>query len=456
MLNARNTVIAVVMIAILSLVSMCVTLMRPPDSGGQAGDSYGTRAQGQRAMFEILTELGVTTERLLVPPTAAFDRSATLVFWRPRQQLIQAESTYLRAVGEWIRSGGRVVVAPDDEFASNDWKFSLNPSSDSVPSLLECLGVPQVRLKSLDLEPAAKVETPTADAANSGPPSGESGHDLSISDDLHEFRELVSNRIPPIPTGTRPVMATGDFSAQLEGVTTLELPVRKLQVLDLGGSTPAGRLTLRDADGAEQTLAALFRQGQGELIIVGSAALCENRVIARQDNSVLATRLLAVPGRPVLFDEFYHGLTLRGNPLWLFTRPGYAVVTLSLLLALGVWIWRESTFLGPRQAEPRITRRSIREYVEAMSRFMSRGRSSRWFMLQEVRDGVLHGIRQELGLPPGREHVEDLASVLARRDPVRARRLVEAVVSVDGAIAGGGSPREQATIQLLQGILNCL
>ena len=159
--------------------------------------------------------------------------------------------------------------------------------------------------------------------------------------------------------------------------------------LKVGESVPDGTITFEGPGGGEQVLAAAYHRGKGEVVVVASPAIAENGLITRHDNSVLAVHLLAAPGRPVVFDEFYHGLTLRGNPLWLFTQRGYAATTLCLLALIGLWIWREAVFLGPPLAPETQSRRSIGEYVDAMARFLNRGGSSQAFLLREVRSGVL-------------------------------------------------------------------
>ena len=123
-------------------------------------------------------------------------------------------------------------------------------------------------------------------------------------------------------------------------------------------------------------------------------------LLAKADNSVLAARLLAPKGRASSFDEFYHGLAVRGNPLYLLTRPGFAAVTLGILLGVGVWTWRQAVFLGPPLVDPEPSRRDIGEYIDAMGDFFRRGPGHRRFLVREVRDGVLQQLCQELKLPP--------------------------------------------------------
>lgn len=459
MLTARNVVVLTIAIAVVSLASVCISLMQPPDSGGLAGDSFGTRAHGQRALYETLSELGVRVERLLVPPTEALARDTTLVFWRPHFNLVNIEPAHLHAIAEWVRQGGRVVVAPDR--SDNVSPFSMqNLSGLNKPprNVLEELGLKGVAVKTIDL--AAEVGD-SGKADENRPPKHRSSSPQALrkqplADDLNALGKFVSGNYESVPLQNVAIRASGTLAGLEAQVKQIKVPARGLAVITAGESQPSGTVTIIDRDGKDQTLIATYPLGAGELIVIASPEIAENRTIALEDNSVLMAHLLAEPGRAVVFDEFYHGLTIRGNPLWLFTRRGFGATALGLLMAIGFLIWRQSVFLGPPFESTVKPRRSIGEYVEAMSRFLNRGGGSRPFVLEQVRDGALHAVRRELGLPPGREKVEELAAVLARRDPARARQLVEAVGKIDETLSQNQTCRPLDAVRLLQGISNCL
>ncbi len=459
MLTARNFMALTLVIAVLSLAWECRELARPPDSGGLGGDTYGTRALGQRGLFEILADLGIPVERILAPPTAVVARDVTLVLWKPQPELVQMEPAYLRALARWVENGGRVVVAPDGRrVASRPIGMSGRPLSTAESTVLGELGLATVSVRTIDLKSAEKgpEAQPTGRSSSGRTSETATNRDESENDDVPRIRDLLTGTARPIITRAVAVKATGVFSPLRELVSTIEVPTEKLQVLSVGASAPDGTITFHDPAGSEQILAAVYHRGKGELVVVASPAIAENRLIARHDNSVLAVQLLAVPARPVVFDEFYHGLTIRGNPLWLFTQRGYAATTLCLLTVIGLWIWREAVFLGPPLAPQAQSRRSIGEYVDAMARFLNRGGSSRAFLLREVRSGVLHAVRDELHLPPLRDHVDELAAVLARRDPRRARQLIEAVGAVDEALSRKVVLRKAVAEDLFKRMSRCL
>ncbi|GAG92904.1 unnamed protein product, partial [marine sediment metagenome] len=112
MLTTRSVVTAAIAIAIVSIIAASLPLLQSPGSAGLGSDSFGTRAHGHRALFEVLTELGIPARRSLGPPTDVLGTSTTLVFLGAHPGLIQVEPAYLRQVAQWVRGGGRVVVAP--------------------------------------------------------------------------------------------------------------------------------------------------------------------------------------------------------------------------------------------------------------------------------------------------------------------------------------------------------
>ena len=453
MLTARSIVITTILVAVLSIVAACVSLLRPPDNGGLGGDTYGTRAHGQCALFQILMELNVPVERLLLPPTESLDRQITLVFWNSHHNLVQLEPAYLQSVARWVQEGGRVVVAPA---ATSDMELNLRSLQKPglnrpVKSILQALGLTQVHIERV-FDDGWADEEPTE--------TEEDEREIRPAriEDFESFRRALkqTRSAKIIPIRTVSVHATGQLSYLNGLVSMLEVPGRGLQVVVTGTSEPSGRLTFKTDDGVQQTLAATYRLEQGEVVVVGDPSLVQNRMIAGLDNSVLAVHLLAVEGRPVVFDEFYHGLTIRGNPLWLFTRRAYGVLMVALLTIVGLLVWRQAIFLGPPLKFFSTSRRTIAEYIEATSRFLNRGWSSRSFLLREVRDGVLWKLRHDLALPPGEERPEQITTALKRRDPQRAKQLAAALKFVDETLASGEFPSEKASIQALKRISACL
>ena len=67
MLTGRSVLIFAIILAVLSLLGMVVSLMQPPDREGLGSDSYGTRARGYKAVFDLLEELKAPSGEKFVP-----------------------------------------------------------------------------------------------------------------------------------------------------------------------------------------------------------------------------------------------------------------------------------------------------------------------------------------------------------------------------------------------------
>ncbi len=480
MLTARSIVITTIVIAVLSIVGGCLTMLRTPDHGGLGRDSYGTRAYGHRALFEILKELDVPVRRRLAPPTAKIDKHTTLVFWASDAYFVQLEPAYLKPIADWVRAGGRVVVAPakTDVNMLMVARMQQTPSRRKPTSLLKELQLPDLKFRRIDHEGKVigggvigeeeelidlKEGTPFQDDEDAEQQRQRTaGRKRTSRKDIRNFEEFreeftaALGKLSPTETRSVAVRADGELAELGKHVESLAVPDDSVQVVDLGDTKPLGTLTFADEQGGEHTLVATFRVGKGSVVVVAEPTLAANRCIAKNDNSIMAVDLLAGGRGVVVLDGFYHGLTIRGNPLWLFTRRNYGVMTAALLTLIGIWIWRHATFLGPPLAPAVTSRRSVGEYVEAMARFLQHGRDSRRYLLQEVRDGVLWFLRHDLGLSPGHEHPDDIIAVIARRDPKRAEQVAESIRLVDELLANPDKSSERETVRSLQRISACL
>jgi hypothetical protein len=209
-----------------------------------------------------------------------------------------------------------------------------------------------------------------------------------------------------------------------------------------------------EPDGQPQILAAIYPHGRGKIAVLADARLAENAYLGRDDNAVLIAHLLADPRRPVVFDEFYHGRTVRSNPLWLATRFPYNALALSVLGTTLLVSWRAARALGPPIPRRLRSRRTLAEYIDAMSRLLNRSRRPVPYLLSELRHGLLWRIRRELGLPPGREDVDKLLQVLARRDPPLADSLREALSALEQTLKAP-SPRSAEVTATLAKVSRC-
>jgi hypothetical protein len=203
-----------------------------------------------------------------------------------------------------------------------------------------------------------------------------------------------------------------------------------------GGNVPEGRIrTAVEPDGSPETLAAVYALGSGTITVLADPRLAQNQLVGRADNAVLIAHLLADLKKPIVFDEFYHGLTVRSNPFWLLSRFPYDILAASVLAATVLVGWRAARFLGPPLSSRPVSRRTLSEYIEAMARLLNRSQKPVPFLLGELRQGLLWRIRYDLGLPPAHDDADKIVRTLQRRDPVLAATVRDAIRAIDDSLA---------------------
>jgi hypothetical protein len=432
-LTPRNVILASIAVLAISLVWGVISLMGEPDSGGRGRDSYGVRRDGQRGLYETLSELGLPVRRSVEPPGRGLPTASTVVLWGPQAMLVAFEPRYLQRLRDWVDEGGRVVVAPA---AASEFMIMDEELENFDTTIWEALGLDGVSIDELD---RGDLPLP-AEAAAQAPKSGTAA---TLDDVMGEF--AAEDR----PRAVLDVTATGSLQSLAADVRQITVPGDRLQVVASRKRRPAGELTFRDVVGARRALAAAYTIGKGEIIVVGDPMLFNNFALAQTDNSVLAAHLLLDGDREAVLDEFYHGLSVRGNPFWLLTKPGYALLVAAILLMVGIVTWREAILIGPPLTNPDASRRTMAEYVDAMSRFFNRGRKTRAFLLEAVRDGALRHVAAEHGLANAKLEVESIAAAVGRRNPERAKRLREATAQVDAVLAKGHKGPESETVQAI-------
>ena len=441
MLSVRNAIISASLLFVMSLGFTVLNMMQSPDSEGYGTDSFGTRGLGYRGMFETLDELNIPVSRQFAPPIVEKLPEGSLVFLGPDPIIVGTEPTYLRDLQQWVQDGGRIVVAPS---VAKRFMTQARLAQFKVP--------PQTVLQTLGLEGFEQSITFDTDS------EAESDHrDRSLRRDAEEvasdFFEALNALAPTLQKIS--VTVTGDWDSIDGHVNELTIPGEGFNTFT-PGAEPTGAILWTDGQAEPRVLAARFARGRGEIVVVSDPILFSNRLIAKSDNSVLAAYVLTPDGQPVTFDEFYHGLGVRGNPLYLLTRLSYAATTLGILVALGLWVWREAIFPGPPLPDETVRRRDIGEYIHAMARFFIEGGAGRNRLLQELKTGVLRQISIDSGLPPETGDIERIAAAVARKDPQRSTRLLETARAVDDALASGKTLSEKQTQDAMRRISACL
>lgn len=436
MITPRSVILTIVAVLLAALAWGVFGILGEPDSGGRAADSYGTRNDGQRGLYETMTELGLPVSRSLAPPGADVALNTTVVLWRPHGNLVMHEPRFLQELGDWVKSGGRVVLTPPAGISPLQAMRDMGlPGKDENETLWDAMHLAEFRPVAIDA-PVTDAVTPRRSSFDASP----------------EFKNFFN---PPLRSVSVDVEARGALAPLSADVRQLELSQDGWGAIDLGSGESNGELVWTDENGDEHAAIRRFAVGQGEVVVVGDPRLFGNWFLAKADNSVLAVRLLLGDREQVQFNEFYHGLSVRGNPLWLLTRRGYALLAAAVIGVVALITWRSAVLLGPPLSTPEPSRRTVAEYVDAMSRFLDRGRRTRTQLLQEVYLGTLRSIAAEHQMTTSREDARAVAKVVARREPGRAERLRAAATAVDAVLAKHDKATEHETVTALQMLHDC-
>jgi hypothetical protein len=465
MLTTRNVVTVVILVVLICLVSATIALLRGPTGGVTGRDSFGTHSYGFRGLFETLSELKVPVERELTPPDGLLDRDITLAILEPDPMLLTMEPSYLHAVGKWVENGGSVVVAPAVSkparfmWGLQDWppKTPLEELSltEVDTDIFHARGEEMPDEESDNANAKADKEKPKAPAKQDSNEKPGTKSKRSTAPSPKEVLDFAVGNTPDVPLSIVHATVDGEFVARFPHGLQLAVPAKGPRVImELKKMAGSHVRAVLEPDGQPQILAALYPHGRGTIAVLSDARLAQNALLGRDDNAVLVAHLLADPGRPVVFDEFYHGRTVRSNPLWLATRFPYNTLALSVLATTLLVGWRAARAVGPPVPRRERSRRTLAEYIDAMSRLLNRSRRPVPYLLGELRHGLLWRIRRELGLPFDRDDASKLLQVLARRDPLLADDLRQALQAIDQTLQTP-SPRSADVTATLAKVSRC-
>lgn len=475
MLRSRSVIAFVILVAVLSVLVILLHLVREPDGGGQRQDSYGVVPSGYRGMVDTLHALDIPVSRSLVPPPATLDPArTTLVLWEPIPSVLCTERNHLLRLHTWVERGGHLVVALPSEW--NDVLFApeacscMEGACGEAPSPPETDdGTPSSEVGSESHAASPEEAQPEEQAVDfmsflnregvslsTWRPGSGTIRDGGSPEDAPEGISIPRLRVvrdpPARPTHSLPVQGKGRYAGIAE---RLRVPGGSLHALQLPASSPAERVWAESPAGAERILLARFPHGAGAVTVVAEPALIANAYLAGDDNALLLTRVLAGEGRAVVFDEFFHGLTVRGNPFWLLTRAPWGWCALVATLLLGVWLWREAVRLGGALEMPPASRRTVKEYLDAMAWLFVRS-GKRRFLLQQILRGALWEYGQRLNLPPTQATTGDIDGVLRRRNPEAADRFLTAARNIETLLQGQEALQAEAFRNAAKEMVACL
>jgi hypothetical protein len=116
--------------------------------------------------------------------------------------------------------------------------------------------------------------------------------------------------------------------------------------------------------------------GRGDVILLATPDVLENGGLARADHLRLLEALVE-GGRPVLFDEWAHGLGRDGGLLERLFAWGFGPSLVVGALAFALALWRGRARLGPADGEPPDTRSEAVDLVDSLAQLYERALSRR-------------------------------------------------------------------------------
>lgn len=323
--------------------------------------STRTNPWGTKAWRELLERSGVATQTWTQPLTELTDEVSFIVLLDPLEPLRGDER---QALEEWVRAGGRLVIAP---FAYRETDgIGGGRARATMEQALELFGVSPV---------ASGVVRGRAQAVA----------DEQLTADVSDVL---------VPT---------------EG---------RLTVTDPGEGEDAARSTrvvLSDDQG--RAVAVAIARGRGMVLALSEAEILSNAALPQADNVVFAANLVFAGGAPeaVHFDEYHHGFGGGGG---VYVGPEVDVgpfrnTALAVLAVVAIYAAGRSRRFGAATVATGGRRRSSADFVRALARVHSRAGAAR-----AAASMLAAGLRRRSAAAaamPASAHPANLASELDRR-----------------------------------------
>lgn len=379
------------------------SVLSPADSDGKGRDTYGVYPHGYRGLFETLKRVGVPVERRTGPFTLKIPTTANYVLLTPDAGLMQSEMSYVHELADWVRRGGCLTVCMRDGYYPE--------------SFHQAFGLEELVFQDLD---AGVAHVPGEVVPGMSPEFRDfverykesRKNRKSISQEMrdHFIREQVELRTLKIaPESTDP--------ARFGSIEHLKVDDELLLALDVTNLTPNLAVTVVDSNGAKGVIACELPVEQGVLRIISEPSLFENISLYQSGNAPFLVGLLAEGRDQIIFDEFFHGLSIRGNAMWVFVQPRYRVIVGAILLLVLLWAWRQAVFLGSLRERNAPEKRTLEHYLDAVSRLMVKTRDHLPSLMETLREATVWRAAHQLRLPAERAHADDLLTHLERTRP---------------------------------------
>ncbi len=136
--------------------------------------------------------------------------------------------------------------------------------------------------------------------------------------------------------------------------------------------------------------------GRGEVLLLALPEIFQNDSLGKDDHLRLLVAL-AGEGRPVLFDEWAHGLGREDGLVELLLEWGFGPFLVLCALGFLTWLWRGRRFVGAPDPDPAEGRSEAVDLVDSLAQLYDRALSRRE-AAQLYRDGFEKAVGARTGL----------------------------------------------------------
>ena len=407
---------------------LVLTLVRVAERGrfARAYSSYGSGAQGTRALFLLLGELGYPLLRWS-QDLARLPQHATLI------ALGSCESPAARPLSRYettelvsfIERGGVLLVAGARNYLPTQLGVRFEDDADCDASHREA-----DEALAEAVERARRERSEQADAGQA-----------------KEAREADAG-VPELPAIPQVSVAAGGGETLWAVPLTQALAGLPIVQFDKPGKLHVEDFTLAElllgvppASGATETdvaaLAVTFTRGRGRVIVLSSASMLQNAELVGSEGATLFTRILHHYGNRelLIFDEYHLGLGERRTLMQYLRNAGAMPLIVQLLCVLACLLWRRGARIGTaRPARAASHTLGTISFVTALGALYRRV-GDRSAALRLIARAALLRVAQHHAL--GNLQASALERELTRRGAVRAAKAVREIVS-----AGTSPPTE--------------
>jgi hypothetical protein len=331
--------------------------------------TFSPLPNGAMALYELLPECGIQTERLTVPVYHYPKRSTVVVLDQsaPDASQLLTAGADAKARSLWIREGGTLLVF------SGTFSFQLDELFKELKEQAES------ELHRHDFGYAPDAGSALLDELGVGP--------------AHAVWEKVGTPTPTPSAFARSgqngeVFAfSGEQPGIVDGVAHLEIVQPEIASAFVGAPV----ITAGDPP---QPLMVVAPVGSGKLIWVSLPELPSNSWIGRQDNHRLLLNILgyAATDGKVYFDEYLHGYRpTEQNTLGLFFQTTGGRLALAFLVLCGIAFAGAAIAPARFAAPPTPARRQSTEIVLAQGNLYQRAS-----LVRPVAMLMLDGLRQDI------------------------------------------------------------